>query len=124
MPASACTSEAATTVCCGVSPVAALDVGVPRPTASPCWSNSDTMVWRICASVRPSTKYVSGQVKPSTDVWSPWYFERTCPDCASGEERGAVVTRQRTDAVGDLLEPETGWEREHGVTGVHGRAIR
>ena len=41
----------------------------------------------------PSTKYVSGQVKPSTDVWSPWYFERIWPDCASGEERGAVVSR-------------------------------
>ena len=56
-------------------PVAA---GFPRPTASPCLSNSDTMVCEdLLVGLMPSTKYVSGQVKPSTDVWSPWYFERT-----------------------------------------------
>ena len=47
LPASACTSDATTTVCCGVSPVAA---GLPSPTASPCWSNSVTIVCRICWS--------------------------------------------------------------------------
>ena len=47
-------------------------------------------------------------MKPSTDVWSPWYFERICTRLREGEERGAVVTRERADAIGDLLEPQTG----------------
>ena len=66
LPASAWTSEATTTACCVVSPC---EGALARFTASPCLSNSATMVWRIWRSVSPAdTKYVSGQVKPSFDT--------------------------------------------------------
>ena len=40
------------------------------------------------------------------------------------EERGAVVTRERADAVGDLLEAQPGRQREHGVVAARRRARR
>ena len=61
-PASACTSDAATTVCCGVSPV--------RPRGSrarrrrPCWSNSDTRSWRICSSAHALDEVRVGPGEP------------------------------------------------------------
>ena len=61
VPASACTSDATTTVCCGVSPVAA---ALPRPTASPCSSNSDTIVCRIGAVVHALDEVGVGPGEP------------------------------------------------------------
>ena len=123
VPASACTSDATTTVCCGVSPIAAVRCrGSPRRRACRTprrWSGGSA------ASVCALDEVGVGPGEALDRRLVTLVLRADLARLREGEERGAVVPGERTDAVGDLLEPQTGRQREHGVVAAaRGRGRR